>query len=171
MFGLLALIALFFLVGFVLPSNARVERSLVMRAAPEFLFTQIATLECWPNWTAWNTNRFPDLTMRFEGPESGAGATLIAAGKSSGDGTVCVTEANPASGISYRLDFNHGTQLFDGAIRYRNAPDGLNVTWTLDAKLGPNPLKRWAGLAMDSLMGGDMEKGLQNLQDAAEGRP
>ena len=89
---------------------------------------------------------------------------MIAAGKSSGDGTVTIVEADPASGITYALDFNHGMQVFAGAIRYTNTFDGLRVTWTLGADLGVNPLKRWAGLGMGSLMGGDMEHGLAKLK-------
>ena len=93
---------------------------------------------------------------------------MIAAGKSSGDGTVKIVQAEPTSGIAYSLDFNHGVQVFAGAIRYTNTPDGLRVTWTLDADLGMNPLKRWAGLGMGSLMGGDMEHGLARLKAQME---
>ena len=142
-----------------------------MRATPSALFPLLATLKRWPEWTPWNTNRFPDLTMRFEGPDSGVGATMVASGKSSGDGTVKITDADPARGLTYTLDFNHGAQLFTGAIRFTNAADSLLVTWTLDAELGRNPVKRWAGLALDTLMGGDMEKGLANLKQAVESHP
>ena len=151
-------------IGFVLPSKQHVERSILTSGKPEDVFSRIATLKRWPEWTAWTTNRFPDMTIRFEGPDSGVGATMIAAGKSSGDVTVKIVEADPASGIAYALDFNHGMQVFAGAIRYTNMPEGLRVTWTLDADLGMNPLKRWAGLAMGSLMGGDMEHGLERLK-------
>lgn len=169
--GLLALVALLLVVGFFLPSRQRIERSVAMRGKPEGIFNLIATLKRWPDWTAWTTNRFPDMTLRFDGPDTGVGATMVAVGKSSGDGTVKLTQADSASGIGYTLDFNHGVQVFTGAIRYMNTPDGLVVTWTLDANLGANPLKRWAGLAMDSLMSGDMEQGLANLKRRVEEKP
>ena len=167
-FGLLLLAALLLLVGLVLPRHQTVVRRIVTTAPPAQWFPQLATLQRWPEWTAWNTNRFPDLTMRFEGPDTGEGATLIAAGKSSGDGTVKITSADPAAGLTYTLDFQHGAQLFNGAIRFTNAADGWLVTWTLDADLGRNPVKRWAGLALGALMGGDMEKGLANLKRELE---
>ena len=162
--GLMGFIALVILVGWFLPAKQRIERNIVVRGNPEEVFNLVATLKRWPDWTAWTTNRFPDMTLRFEGAESGVGAKMIAAGKSSGDGTVKIVEANPASGIAYALDFNHGMQVLAGAIRYTNTSDGLRVTWTLGANLGVNPLKRWAGLAMGSLMGGDMEHGLAKLK-------
>ena len=166
--GVLAFVVLFILTGFFLPTRALVERRMVMRASPEVIFPRVATLKRWPEWTAWTTNRFPDMTLKFEGPESGAGSVMVAAGKSSGDGTVKITGADPMNGVAYTLDFNHGAQLFVGAIRYTNTPDGLCVTWTLDADVGGNPLKRWAGLAMGSLMGGDMEHGLAKLKVCLE---
>lgn len=163
-----AFVVLLILAGLLLPSHRRIERSITLRVEAQDVFNMIATLRRWPEWTAWTTNRFPDMTIRFEGPESGVGATMIAAGKSSGDGVVKTIEADAASGIGYTLDFNHGVQLFNGAIRYTNLADGLRVTWTLDADLGANPFKRWAGLAMESLMSGDMEQGLANLKRTVE---
>lgn len=164
----IAFVILLILAGWLLPSHRRIERSITLQAKSETVFDMVATLRRWPDWTAWTTNRFPDMMIRFEGPESCVGATMIAAGKSSGDGAVQIIAADPASGISYTLDFNHGLQMFNGAIRYTNLPDGLRVTWTLDADLGASPFKRWAGLAMASLMSGDMEQGLANLKRSAE---
>jgi len=168
--GLLGLMAVLLLAGWLLPSRHRIERSIILNGRPEEVFALTATLKHWPNWTAWTTNRFSDLTLRFNGPDEGVGATMVAAGKSSGNGTVVITSANPAKGITYNLDFNHGTQAFAGAIRYANTSDGLRVTWTLEANLGANLLKRWAGLAMGLLMGVDMEQGLANLKRRVEAK-
>lgn len=159
------------LAGWLLPAHRRVECHILTRGRAEDLFKLAGSLRRWPEWTAWTTSRFPDLTMRFDGPDAGIGATMTAAGKSSGDGTVKIIAADAASGIGYTLDFNHGAQMFDGAIRCTNTPDGLRVTWTLDAELGANPFKRWAGLAMGPLMRGDMEQGLINLKRKLESNP
>ncbi len=169
LFGFVGIVCVLISASWLLPSQRRIERSILTRGKAEDVFGLVATLKRWPEWTAWTTNRFPDLTMRFEGPEIGVGATMVAAGKSSGDGTVTITTADSASGIDYTLDFNHGTQVFAGSIHYSNASDGLRITWTLDADLGANPLKRWGGLAMGALMGGDMEQGLGNLKRRVEG--
>ena len=169
--GLLGFVVVLILAGWLLPSKQRIKRNIVIRGSSDDVFSRIASLKRWPDWTAWTTNRFPDMTLRFDGPDTGVGATMVAAGKSSGDGTVKLTQADPAGGIAYTLDFNHGVQVFSGAIRYTNCSGGLRVTWTLEANLGANPLKRWAGLAMGSLMGGDMEQGLANLKRRVEEKP
>lgn len=167
----LVVLATLLAAGFLLPHPARVIRTITLRAPPEAVFERLATLRRWPEWTAWTTNRFPDLIYRFDGPAQGVGATLIAAGQSSGDGTVRIVRADFATGVDYTLDFNHGTQLFDGTLHYASVPDGLRLTWTLEARLGGNPLKRWAGLAMATLMAGDMETGLARLKTQVETPP
>jgi hypothetical protein len=168
--GLIVCLGAFVIAGWLLPATKHIERSITMRGDTEEVFHLVATLKRWAEWTAWTTNRFPDLTMHFDGPEEGVGATMIAVGKTSGDGTVIITEADPANGITYSLDFNHGTQTFAGAIRYAGTIDSLTVTWTLEADLGANPLKRWAGLAMGLLMGGELEQGLANLKQRVEAK-
>lgn len=166
--GLLALVVLFAVLGCFLPSRARVERSLSIGATPETLFPQVATLTRWPEWTAWTTNRFADMRIKFSGPTSGVGAVMLAEGKSSGSGTVTITRAEPAKGVCYDLDFEHGTQLFHGSITFDTTNDETKVTWVIETDMGANPFKRWAGLVLDKLMGGDMAAGLANLKQQVE---
>lgn len=169
--GLLALVVLFVVVGCFLPSRARVERSLHIRATPEALFPRVATLTRWPECTAWTTNRFPDMRTKFSGPASGVGAVMMAEGKSSGSGIVTITRAEPAKGIGYDLDFEHGTQLFHGSIAFETTNDETKAMWVIETDMGANPFKRWAGLVLEKLMDGDMAAGLANLKQQAELRP
>ena len=166
--GVLAAVGLFIAVGFLLPARVHIERSTVIQGRPEAVFPLVATLRRWPGWTAWTTNRFPDMTTRFEGAESGVGAVMIAEGKSSGNGTVKITRAEATQGVWYELDFEHGTQLFQGAVTFEPVGEALKVSWHLETDLGANPLKRWAGLLLDKLMGGDMTTGLANLKQQVE---
>ena len=155
--------------GWLLPSRQQVTRSSVIRATPQAVLPWIATPKRWPGWTAWSSARFPDLVTRFEGPDTGPGAIMIASGKSSGDGTVTIVHSDAKTGVMYTLDLAHGTQFFDGVILFTPSSNGsLTITWTLTADLGINPFKRWAGLAMDTLMGTDMAVGLENLRQRVE---
>ncbi len=166
--GLLALILVFLIIGFFLPSHCRIEKNLVMNTSPEAVFARVDTLKRWPEWTAWTTNRFPDMKIKFEGPESGVGAMMIAKGKSSGNGMVKITRAESTKGIWYDLDFEHGRQIFQGAIILEPTETGLKATWSLETDMGANPVKRWAGLFLNKLMGGDMARGLANLKKQVE---
>ena len=166
--GLLALVVLLVVVGFFLPSRTRVERSLNMRATSAAVFPRVATLMRWPEWTAWTTNRFPDMQTRFSGAPSGVGAVMMAEGKSSGNGTVTITRAELTKGVWYDLDYEHGTQLFRGSITFDTVNEGMKVTWLIETDMGGNPFKRWAGLILDKLMGSDMSTGLVNLKKQVE---
>ena len=168
LFGALLLLMALGFMGFLLPARARVERRLEIRGPATEVFARVATLRRWPDWTAWTTNRFPDMQVSFEGRESGVGAVMVAAGKSSGDGRVTLLTAEPGTGIRYRLDFDHGFQLFDGTIRWEPAGDVLTVTWTVEGDMGWNPLRHWGGLFLGTLMGGDMDAGLAKLQRQVE---
>ncbi len=169
--GLTSVLLLLIAVGFVLPNSARVEQSILIQAEAGKVYRRIASLRLWPEWTAWTTNRFPDMQVRFAGTESGVGQVMIAEGKSSGNGTVRIIKADPALGIEYELNFERGTQIFHGSILYEKTTNGLNVVWTLHAPLGANPVKRWIGLAFDRLMSGDMATGLRNLKQQTEASP
>ncbi len=166
--SLAASLMLLIVVGFLLPGRAHIEKSILMCARMDAVFPKIATLKRWPEWSAWTVARFPDMKTRFEGPESGVGAVMIAEGKSSGDGTVTITGAEPGKGVWYDLDFEHGTQLFRGAITLNPSAEGLKVSWSLETEMGWNPLKRWGGLFLGTLMGGDMAEGLTKLKSEVE---
>ena len=155
-------------IGFLLPSRPVVQRSVVTTASPQSLFPLIASPKRWEEWTAWNTTRFADMKTRFEGPDSGVGAIMIAEGKSSGNGKVTVTRAEPDKGVWYDLDFEHGMQIFHCSITFAPAGNAQRVTWALEGEMGNNPVRRWVGPFLDKLMGRDLATGLANIKTKAE---
>ena len=62
------------------------------------------------------------------------------------------------------LSFNECGWMLIGAALHESTPDNRRVTGSLEANLGRNPLKRWAGLVMGALMGGDMAAALAKLK-------
>jgi len=165
---ILVMVAILLASAFLLPSRPVVQRSIVTTATPQALFPLVASPKRWEQWTAWNTNRFPDMKTRFEGPDSGVGAIMIAEGKSSGNGKVTLTRAEPDKGVWYDLDFEHGLQIFHCSITF--TPEGARqrVTWSLEAEMGPNPVRRWVGPFLDKLMGKDLATGLANIKARSE---
>lgn len=159
------------LVSFFLPSSYRVERSATIRAKPEAIFAQINTVKRWTEWTAWTTNKYPDMTMAFSGPEAGVGANYSWAGKSTGQGSLTLTQSEPGKGIGYNLNFENGKYLSKGGITLAASGDSVTVTWFNGGDLGWNPISRIFGLLMDKMMGPDFEEGLRSLQRAVETKP
>lgn len=167
---LVALVAVFLVVGFFLPGSYRVERHIVIRAKADPVFTKVNTLKHWPEWTAWTVARFPDMKLNFSGPEAGGGAVYSWTGKTSGDGTLKLTRSEPGKLIAYDLDFEHGKYLSKGEITFLPEGEAVLVRWTNSGDLGANPVNRWFGLLMDKMMGPDLQTGLDNLKKQAEGK-
>ncbi|HEX5104392.1 MAG TPA: SRPBCC family protein [Pirellulaceae bacterium] len=170
--AVLALIAmLVFVVPFALPSRYRVVRTVTINAPPAAIHPSVNTLKEWPKWSAWTTERYPDMKITYFGPESGVGAIDEFEGDSLGvHGKFEITKSDPDEGIEYRLDFDDGNYVSTGGIKYTPQGAGTNVTWSNEGELGMNPISRWCNALgmMDKMMGPDFETGLANLKKKVE---
>jgi hypothetical protein len=167
---ILVLVVLLVVVGFFLPSHYRVERSVTVRAKTDAIYAQISNFRNWLQWTAWNQTKYPDMQVKFDGAESGVGASYSWEGKSTGQGNIKLTRADPDKGIAYDLDFEHGKYKSWGTITTEAAGDSVKVTWSNEGDLGANPINRYFGLMMDKMMGPDFEAGLNTLKRKVEGK-
>lgn len=168
--GLVVVPVLVVLGSFLLPSSYRVERSLLMKAKPDAVFEQVNRLKHWPEWTAWTVEKYSDMQVSFSGPEAGVGAVYSWTGKSSGNGTLKVTAAEPGRSVSYSLDFENGKHVSTGALTIEPQGDGVLVRWHNAGELGANPVNRIFGLMMDRMMGPDFEEGLRKLKRRVESK-
>ncbi|QHJ08334.1 SRPBCC family protein [Hymenobacter busanensis] len=169
--GLLGLVIGLAVVGFLLPRQVHVERSLTMQAPPEAVYEQINTLRNWEGWSPWHKID-PQMKLSYAGPASGVGASYSWLSNHSqvGNGTLRIKQAVPNQRIDTEMDFD-GQGL--GYSTYFFVPEGqaTKVTWTMDSDMGLNPAARYMGLFMDGLVGDDFERGLHNLQQVVESKP
>ena len=166
--GIFVLVALLAVVGLFLPDRYHVERSIVMNAPAETVFARANTLKTWPEWTAWTKTKYPDMETIFAGPEAGVGSIYKWSGKSSGIGSLKITAVEPGKRVIYDLDFDNGKYLSVGSIILTPEGAATKVTWVDEGALGSNPINRWFGLMMDSMMGPDFATGLKNLKELSE---
>jgi len=157
-------------VAFLLPSTYRVERSVVINAKPKAVYAQIGNLKQWPKWTVWNEKLDPTMTITFEGPEEGTGATYRWTGEKVGNGMLMFNRTEDNKGVWYGLDFENGKYVSEGAITIEPQGDAVKVTWHNGGNLGLNPINRYFGLLMDRMMGPDFEQGLNNLKLIVEAK-
>jgi hypothetical protein len=106
------------------------------------------------------------MKLTFSGPAAGVGAKQSWTGKSSGNGSVEITKADPQEGISY--DFELSGFRSTGGIMFFPGPDGTIVAWHAEGDLSFNPINRFCGVWMDRMMGPDLETGLRNLKAKVE---
>lgn len=165
--GLLVLVGVLAVIGLLLPAQFKVQRSTIVAAPAPKVYALIASPAEWKRWTVWN-QRDPNMKIEYAGPAAGRGAKWSWDSKTEGRGAMEFTGAQPDSGITYRLTFPDFGMESTGMLKIAPAGNGVQVTWTNEGQLSANPLNRWFGLFMDSLVGPDFEAGLANLKRLAE---
>jgi len=163
--AVLVLLVLLVGVGFVLPSDYEVSRSIVMAAPPQKVHSQVEDLHAWSEWMVW-LERDPEMEIAYSGPDKGADARMDWTGKD-GVGNLTVMSSDPSKGVWFDCVFDETYELH-GAVCYEAEGDGTRVTFIGRGDLGNNPLYRYFGLMMDSAMGPDYEANLANIKEIVE---
>jgi uncharacterized protein YndB with AHSA1/START domain len=166
---LVVLVALVLIVGMMLPSGFKVQRSVVISAPPDRIFALLADPREWKRWAIWN-QRDPAMEIEYSGPPSGVGARWSWQSKTEGNGAMEFTAAVPYRHVDYSLSFPDFDMNSRGVLTLVPDGAGTRVVWTNEGDMGNNPLNRYFGLMMDSMVGPDFEAGLANLKSLAERR-
>ena len=170
--AIIGLLAVALLISFLLPSSFTVTRSVVIDAPPAEIHPYIESLRQWPDWTAWNNDTYPDLEYSYEGAETGVGAIQKWTDPKMGGGRLEITQSSESEGIKFTLKFEQSPEPLIGSISYQPTDQGgTRVTWTGRGDLGSNPIARYFGLMMDSMIGTDYESGLRKLKVLVEAPP
>ncbi len=165
--GVVVLIVGVVVVGFAMPSEARVERSILVNAKVESVFAQVDTMEKWKGWGGpWQKN--PRVTLRFDGPFRGVGSKLFYDHPDTGKGTVEIAESEPNTRVKTKIVFaDQGTA--HGHWSFVPQGNAVRVSWKIVVPLGANPIKRIvAPLLMDGQVGPEFEMGLARLKAVSE---
>jgi uncharacterized protein YndB with AHSA1/START domain len=160
--ALLVLLILLAVVGWLLPGQRHVERSIEIPAAPAMVWPWLAEPQRWAAWSPWYA-KDPQMQIQYEGPASGEGAGWTWVSKTQGRGHMQFLQAQAPQSLRYALRFDDMGMQATGAFTLSPAGTGTRVVWRLDTELGLNPLARWFGLALDNLVGADFEDGLSRL--------
>ena len=167
---LVGMIVVLGLIGLVLPDEYRVERSAVIGAEPGAVHAEVLNLETWPEWSAWTRKRDPDCEWTFEGV-AGTGSVMTWKGPELGEGQLKITANDPPKSLLYDLAFDGGKYLSRGGLTFEQQADGgTKITWFNEGKLGADPISKYMGLMMDSVLGKEFEQGLEGLKSRLERR-
>ena len=169
--GLAALFLLMVLIGFVLPGHYRVERTVVVQAPVEKVFSHVADLRNWPSWAVL-FERDPALKLVSSEQTAGVGSTISWQSATQGNGSVEVTLYDPPKRMGYRLHFPDFGMTSRGDFTVTPvAGGGFEVRWGDEGEIALNPIHRWMGLFMDRMLGPDFEAGLAKLKQVVEATP
>lgn len=151
------------------PDLFRVERTAVIQAPPEKVFTYLNDFDRWPAWSPWE-KKDPAMKRSYGATKSGAGARYAWEGNGDvGQGSMEIVESAAPSRVALKLDFVKPFEAHN-KVEFALKPEagGTRVSWSME---GPVPY--FAKIIhlfvnMDRMVGKDFEAGLANLKAAAE---
>ncbi len=170
--GLLALVVLFILVSFMLPSPAPVERSTTINSSAEIVFQQVYNLQ---NWEKWSARAAKDSSMKviYGDKVEGEGSSYSWKGEIAGTGNLKIVKSDPGKSLNTELDFGFMGRG-EGLWTFEESDGKTKVTWAMKSLPGASPLANIIGryfLAfedLDPLVGPDFEEGLAGIKKLCE---
>jgi uncharacterized protein YndB with AHSA1/START domain len=151
------------------PDSFRVERKIVIAAAPEKIFPWLENPQKTTEWSPWE-KKDPNMKKTFSGPAKGMGAVYEWDGnKDIGAGRIELTEVVAPKRVVMKLDFFRPMEGHNTA-GYEVAPvaGGSEVSWYI---AGPMPFVSkvmCVFMNMDEMIGAEFEKGLGDLKALVE---
>lgn len=175
MLGVIAVIAiilaLFVILASTKPATFTVQRSAVVQAPAERIFSLVNDFHRWAAWSPWE-NRDPAMMREFSGAESGKGAVYAWEGnRNVGSGRMEILDASSPSKIRIKLDFikpfeAHNTAEFTFVPERDGA--ATNVIWIMQGPSSFMSKVMQVFMNFDTMIGKDFEAGLANLKKATE---
>ncbi len=164
--ALVVLVAALAVIGLLLPSVSKVQRSAVITAPADVIFDQVNDLKKNEAWSPWKD---PTMKLTYGAVTEGKGAMSSWTSKDMGNGTMTISESVPASSINVDLDFG-GMGKALATWTFVPEGDAVKVTEIMTSNAGMNPFKRWMSLASDKMVGPYFERGLASLKTVSEAR-
>lgn len=155
------------LVGFLLPSDYRVARTVVIDAPPQHVYQNVADLKKWKNWGVW-FQRDPQMHIEYSGPMANVGMKSIWESDTQGNGEMIITSLEQNKLVVYDLYFPDMDMRSQGRLTLTAMETGTKVEWSDSGDVGMNPINRYFVLFLDSMLGPDFEAGLTNLKTVSE---
>ncbi|MFY0581121.1 hypothetical protein ACN28S_48945 [Cystobacter fuscus] len=162
-----SLLGLLLVIGLLLPTTYRVERSLLILAprggvrpgGPTAALGGMDSLErgALPRWA---------VDVRRAGAGHGLGADL--GGRAPGPWHALLSEADPKTGVTYQASLDGGRFSARGRISLASVEGGTQVTWVDEGSLGRSPLRRYLSPFIRSRLGAGIEQGLARLKQGVE---
>ena len=162
-------------IAFLLPKDFSVTRTIEINACVADVFKQANTLTNWSNWSAWH-KMDPNASYTYSNTDAGVGAYYSFEGDPEliGSGSLTILESTENKSIRTEVIFlKEGEEIGrgNGEWAFKEENGVTQVCWSFLGDMGNNPVARWIGLMMDSMLGPQLEKGLINMKEYLENLP
>lgn len=157
--------------AFLLPHTAEVERSVVIQADIDEVFSHVNSLQKFNKWSPWTASD-PNMVIEYSGPSQGVGASMSWQSdvREVGSGTQTIIESIKNRRVESEVVFGDGG---GGHSRVELVPvdDDVQVTWSFIMDFQGSPVTRYFGLALDRMLAPYFEQGLAELKRTVESLP
>lgn len=164
----LGFLGLVLLISFFLPSTYTVERSVQIDAPVPVVFEQVNDLYNWEDWSPW-LKLDPVMEISYSNPHFGENAFYKwrSDDKRLGNGRMTLTEVVPNERIVSFMDFE---KWEDGSatFTFKQEKSGTRVAWSMENKVGFNPLMKYGALFQNNALKKMFDQGLENIKRIAE---
>jgi len=169
--GIGVLVVIVLLIGFMMPGQIELSKSISINAPAEYAFEEINDLKKNPEWSYWNSLYKDNMTVTYGDVTAGVGAVSEWDGPESGKGKMTIVESVPNQFVKMDLDFmEQGT----AKAWYSFEPEGesIKLTTGFSTDFGMNPIGRLMGaLFVKSEMEKSFDHNLSRLKEIAESKP
>lgn len=162
------LLVLLLVIGFFLPSEYKVSRSVVIQAPAGEVFDQVADLRTWDQWTNWTVALDQSLKRQYSGQPGQEGQRQVWSSTAMGSGQMAITYVKRPDFVEYELLLDQAQHRALGYLEFQKAEGGVRVTWTIRGDLGADLPGRYFALFYDASIGDDFQTSLANLKSRLE---
>lgn len=158
------LLALLLIIGLFLPAEFNVSRSITIDARPDSVYAKVADMQQWLKWNPWSALD-PQAKSEISNPSTGPGAYWYWDGEKIGKGSMTLLAADSLKELELSLRFDEPKMDPSTILIQLTAANGKTTVTMINRGPLNYPLGRYFGLGLDSMLGPDFEKGLQNLSN------
>lgn len=173
--SLLVLVILITGVSFFLPKTNTMERSAIINAKPEVVYSLVNDLKSYDKWMSWN-QMDPNWKVKMSDNPVGKGATYSWESDMSdvGKGTMTITESKPNELVATNLSIDG---MGTSPCSFTLTPDGAGTktSWKMTSDMSQMPflygvMGKWmcALGVMEKMVGKEFDKSLASLKMLAE---
>lgn len=166
--GLVVIIAILVIVGFLLPTEYEVSRYIVIDAKPSKIHDLVGDLKRWDDWMTW-TEQDPTIKVAYGKKTAGVGARQTWTGKD-GEGEIVFTSSDSKRGIEYDMSFNQGKYTSKASILYEEVGKSTRVTWAMKGEWPTPVVGGYMVLLFTPMIGDSFQQSLSKLKSRIEAK-
>jgi effector-binding domain-containing protein len=165
-----ALVAIFIVLGLIGPADYKVTRSIQIEAPVEIVVEQTSKFQNWSTWSPWAAAD-PEAKYTIENDTQEEGAKMTWDGEVSGVGYIIISKIVPNEKMVYELTFTEPWVMSsEGGVNYTQEEGVVNLEWYDEGHVPFAQRPMMLFMNLEEMMGPQFEEGLINIKKICEDR-